>query len=117
MTDTIWMALHALSGRHTFLLLGEHNPRSTPISIETNRALKIMGFGGLQTSHDFRGQASTIMNEQSGFCAEVMERQLARRDRNKVRRACNHARYRAKRHNLMQWRSDYLDERLGKAPK
>ncbi|WP_153230035.1 tyrosine-type recombinase/integrase [Alcaligenes faecalis] len=97
---------------------GVHNPRSTPISSETmNRALKIMGFGSLQTGHGFRGLASTIMNEQSGFRSEVIERQLAHRDRNKVRRAYNHAQYMAERHDLMQWWSDYLDEQLGKAPK
>lgn len=111
-------SLHSLSGRHAFLFPGVHNPRSTPISSETmNRALKIMGFGGLQTGHGFRGLASTIMNEQSGFRSEVIERQLAHRDRNKVRRAYNHAQYMAERHDLMQWWSDYLDEQLGKAPK
>lgn len=111
-------SLRALSGRHSFLFPGVHNPRSTPISSETmNRALKIMGFGGLQTGHGFRGLASTIMNEQSGFRSEVIERQLAHRDRNKVRRAYNHAQYMAERHDLMQWWSDYLDEQLGKAPK
>lgn len=111
-------SLHSLSGRHAFLFPGVHNPRSTPISSETmNRALKIMGFGGLQTGHGFRGLASTIMNEQSGFRSEVIERQLAHRDRNKVRRAYNHAQYMAERHDLMQWWSDYLDAQLEKAPK
>ena len=57
------------------------------------------------------------MNEQSGFRSEVIERQLAHRDRNKVRRAYNHAQYMAERHDLMQWWSDYLDEQLGKAQK
>lgn len=57
------------------------------------------------------------MNEQGGFRSEVIERQLTHRDRNKVRRAYNHAQYMAERHELMQWWSDYLDEQLGKAPK
>jgi hypothetical protein len=39
-----------------------------------NRVLKFMGFGGLQTGHGFRGLASTIMNGQSGFRSEVIER-------------------------------------------
>lgn len=42
-------------------------------------------------------------------------RQLAHRDRNKVRRAYNHAMYLEERKKLMQWWSDYLDEQLEKA--
>ncbi|WP_413228928.1 tyrosine-type recombinase/integrase [Alcaligenes sp. 13f] len=101
-------SLRALSGRHWFLFPGVHNSRSTPIRSETmNRALKTMGFGGLQTGHRFRGLASTIMNEQSGFRSEMIEHQLAHRDRNKVRSAYNHAQYMAERHELMQWWSGY----------
>lgn len=66
-----------------------------------------MGFGDLQAGHRFRGPASTIMNEQSGFRSEMIEHQLAHRDRNKVRSAYNHAQYMAERHELMQWWSGY----------
>ncbi len=109
---------HSLSGRHAFLFPGVHNPRSMPISSEAmNRALKIMGFGGLQTGQGFRGLASTITNEQIGFRSEVIKRQLVHRDRNKIRRAYDHAQHMTERHDLMQWWSDYLDEQLGEAPK
>ncbi|MCB4322104.1 hypothetical protein KOE80_07810 [Alcaligenes sp. 13f] len=47
------------------------------------------------------------MNEQSGFRSEMIEHQLAHRDRNKVRSAYNHAQYMAERHELMQWWSGY----------
>jgi len=53
--------------------------------------------------------ASTIMNERSGARAEVIERQLAHKERNMVRRAYNHAEYLDERRQLMQWWSDYLD--------
>ncbi|MBP6623208.1 MAG: integrase, partial [Alcaligenes sp.] len=59
--------------------------------------------------------ATTIMNEHSGFRPDAIERQLAHRDRNKVRRAYNHAMYLDERKKLMQWWSDYLDEQLEKA--
>lgn len=108
--------LHSLkqfSGRYELLFPGVHDPKSTPISSETmNRALKIMGFGGVQTGHGFRGLASTIMNEKSGVRADAIERQLAHQDRNKIRRTYNHAQYLPERHKLMQWWSDYLDAQL-----
>ncbi|PWF25004.1 tyrosine-type recombinase/integrase [Corticimicrobacter populi] len=101
--------LHKLTGRHQFLFPGMRSPR-VPMSSETiNKALKIMGFEGEQTGHGFRGLASTIMNEYSGIRADVIERQLAHKDRNKIRRAYNHAQYMDERRELMQWWSDYLD--------
>ncbi|OZI58975.1 tyrosine-type recombinase/integrase [Bordetella genomosp. 1] len=81
------------------------------MSAETiNKALKILGFEGVQTGHGFRGLASTIMNEYSGARPEVIERQFAHKERNMVRRrAYNHAEYLDKRRLLMQWWSDHLD--------
>lgn len=45
----------------------------------------------------------------SGARPEVIERQLAHKERNMVRRAYNHAEYLDERRQLMQWWSDYLD--------
>ena len=61
--------------------------------------------------------ASTIMNERSGTRPEVIERQLAHKERNMVRRAYNHAEYLDERRQLMQWWSDYLDRCAAKAEK
>ncbi len=60
------------------------------------------------TAHGFRTTASTILNE-TGFRVDVIERQLAHRDRNKVRAAYNQSQYLAERTQMMQWYSDYLD--------
>lgn len=49
------------------------------------------------------------MSERSGARAEVIERQLTRKERNMVRRASDHAEYLDKRRQSMQWWSDYLD--------
>lgn len=98
------------TGRYRLLFPGLRDPANTPMSAETiNKALKILGFEGEQTGHGFRGLASTIMNERSGGRAEVIERQLAHKERNMVRRAYNHAEYLDERRQLMQWWSDYLD--------
>lgn len=106
------------TGRYRLLFPGLRDPANTPMSAETiNKALKILGFEGEQTGHGFRGLASTIMNERSGTRPEVIERQLAHKERNMVRRAYNHAEYLDERRQLMQWWSDYLDRCAAKAEK
>ena len=47
--------------------------------------------------------------------ADVIERQLAHCERNKVRAAYNHAQYLPERRKMMQWWADYLDKARGKA--
>jgi hypothetical protein len=53
-----------------------------------NRALERMGLNGKNSigfsAHGFRATAATILNE-TGFRPDVIERQLAHRERNKVR--------------------------------
>jgi hypothetical protein len=55
-------------------------------------ALYRMGYHGRATGHGFRATASTTLNEQ-GWRADVIERQLAHAERNKVRAAYNKAEY------------------------
>lgn len=72
-------------------------------------ALYRMGYHSRATGHGFRSTASTILNE-NGFHADVIERQLAHNERNKVRAAYNHAEYLPERRKMMQWWADYLDQ-------
>ena len=71
-------------------------------------ALYRMGYHSRATGHGFRSTASTILNE-NGFPPDVIERQLAHGERNKVRAAYNHAQYLPERRKMMQWWGDYLD--------
>lgn len=80
-----------------------------------NRALEILGYGEQQTGHGFRGLASTILNETGRFRDRAIEAQLAHKNKNKVRRAYNHAQYLEERREIMQWWSDYLEEQLSGA--
>lgn len=106
--------LSQYTGRYRMMFPGLRDPAKIPMSAETiNKALKILGFEGEQTGHGFRGLASTIMNERSGARPEVIERQLAHKERNLIRRAYNHAEYLDERRQLMQWWSDYLDQCVG----
>jgi integrase len=72
-------------------------------------ALYRMGYHSRATGHGFRATASTILNE-NGFRSDIIERQLAHAERNKVRASYNHAQYLSERKTMMQWWGDYLDK-------
>jgi integrase len=74
-----------------------------------NSALVRLGFSKDRVvPHGFRTTASTLLNEQ-GFHPDWIERQLAHRERNKVRAAYNAAQYLDGRTAMMQHWADYLD--------
>lgn len=60
------------------------------------------------TGHGFRHMASTVLHEQ-GWNSDVIERQLAHGERNKVKAAYNHAKHLPERTRMMQAWADYLD--------
>jgi integrase len=72
-------------------------------------ALYRLGYRGRMTAHGFRSLASTVMNEQSGYAHDVIERQLAHKETDQVRAAYNRAQYLDQRRALMQWWADWLD--------
>ena len=85
--------------------------RSKPLSENTlNSALARMGYKGSATAHGFRALFSTVANE-CGWNPDVIERQLAHKERNKVRAAYHRSTYLEDRAKLMQWWADYLDGR------
>jgi integrase len=74
-----------------------------------NAALRRLGFDkDTMTGHGFRAMASTRLNEM-GWSPDVIERQLAHAERNKVRAAYNRAQYITERNKMMQAWGDYLD--------
>ena len=73
-------------------------------------ALRRMGYGKEEMCiHGFRGMASTLLNECGRFRHDVIEAQLAHGEKNKVRRAYNHAQYLPERKTMMQEWADWLD--------
>jgi len=101
--------LQPLTGRGKYLF---PSVRSTvrPMSENTvNAALRRMGFEkGEICGHGFRAMASTILHEQ-GWNSDVIERQLAHVEGNKVKSAYNHATHLPERMKMMQSWADYLD--------
>jgi integrase len=99
--------LKTIAGDSRYLLPGL-NPEK-PISNNTMLfALYRLGYKGKMTGHGFRAVASTLLNE-TGFRADVIERQLAHCERNEVRGAYNRAEYLPERKEMMQWWADYLE--------
>jgi integrase len=72
-----------------------------------NNALMRLGFGHF-SPHGFRRTASTILNE-LGWRPDVIERQLAHQERNKIRAAYNKATYLEDRAQMMQAWADHVD--------
>ena len=73
--------------------------------------LRRMGYQNTMTGHGFRTLASTILNEK-GYAPDVIERQLAHEDEDKIRSAYNRAEYMLERKKMMQEYADYLDRVL-----
>lgn len=71
-------------------------------------ALRRMGYQGRMTGHGFRTLASTILNE-TGYQPDVIERQLAHEDEDKIRAAYNRAEYLPERKKMMQDYADILE--------
>ncbi|WP_266183351.1 tyrosine-type recombinase/integrase [Dyella humicola] len=101
--------LQPLTGNGQFVFPSERS-RQRPMSDGTvNAALRRMGFDkDTMTGHGFRAMASTRLNEM-GWSPDVIERQLAHAERNKVRAAYNRAQYMNERKRMMQAWADYLD--------
>jgi len=94
------------SGRYCF---PSNRGRGRPLSNGTlNAALRRLGYDkNTMTTHGFRAMASSLLNER-GWNPDVIERQLAHAERNKVRAAYNRAQYMTERRKMMQDWADYL---------
>lgn len=96
----------ALSRPQLFPNLRDPKRDMSPTTL--NRALERMGYTGHFSAHGFRATASTLLNEM-GYRPDVIERQLAHRERNRVRASYNQASYMAERKKMMQDWSNFLD--------
>lgn len=105
--------IHAYTGNREYIFPGSRNQDR---HISENILLNViydLSYQDRTTVHGFRSTASTILNE-NGFPADVIERQLAHTERNKVRASYNHAQYLAERRTMMQWWGDFVDQQVGK---
>lgn len=101
--------LKPLSRPDGFILPSNSTP-AKPIGHTTiNSVIDRLDIDGARfVPHGFRATASSILNE-ANFRHDVIERQLAHRDRNKVRAVYNQAEYAHERREMLQWWADYID--------
>jgi integrase len=83
-----------------------------PLSENTlNSALNAIGYdGSLHRAHGFRASARTMLDEQLGFPAHLIEHQLAHTVKDANGRAYNRTSHLTERRAMMQCWSDYLDK-------
>jgi len=99
--------LHAINGAYEHIFPNRNNPTAYMSQNTMIYAVYRLGYHSRTTVHGFRATASTILNEH-GFMSDVIERQLAHVEMNKVRASYNHAEYLPERIKMMQWWGDYV---------
>lgn len=104
-------------GHRQWLFRNIRNTDDCMSATTINRALERMGFNGKDSigfsAHGFRGTASTLLHEMK-YRPEVIELQLAHKERNSVKAAYNNAQHIPERVTMMQHWADYLDGLAGK---
>ncbi|MEO6968560.1 MAG: integrase arm-type DNA-binding domain-containing protein [Rhodanobacteraceae bacterium] len=106
---TILRELQPLTGSGRYVFPSLRTPQRPMSENTVNAALRRLGYDkDTMTGHGFRALASTRLNEM-GWSPDVIERQLAHAERNKVRAVYNRAQYMAERRKMMQAWADYLD--------
>jgi len=108
--------IKALSGNREHVFPNEHNPQEWMSENIILFALYRMGYRGRATGHGFRATASTVLNEQ-GWRADVIERQLAHAEKNKVRAACHRSQHQSRRTAMHDAESGGLSRRIGERRK
>lgn len=107
--------LRQLNGHSEYVFTSPRTPKK-PISNNTVLyALYRLGYHSRMTGHGFRSLASSILNESGLWPPDVIERQLAHYERNRVRAAYNRAEFLTQRREMMHWYADHLDELRSKA--
>ncbi len=100
--------IRPLTGRFDLVFPSQNSPFKCMSENTLLYALYRMGYHKRATVHGFRALASTVLNE-SGYKPDVIERQLAHIERNKVRAAYHRSEYVQERTDMMQAWADYLD--------
>lgn len=105
---TILNKLKPITGKHDLVFPSERTWKKSMSENTMLYAMYRMGYHGRATVHGFRATASTILNE-SGFKPDVIERQLAHIERNKVRAAYHRSEYLEERKQMMQWWANFIE--------
>lgn len=101
--------LHALTGGSKYLFPNQRDHDKPMSNGAILAALKRMGYQNKMTGHGFRALAMSTIKEHLGYRHEVVDRQLAHAQKDKVASAYDRAKFLAERKKMMQEWADYLD--------
>lgn len=100
--------LHDLTGHGEYLFPNQGTKGGTMPTATLRNAVLKLGYADKFSPHGARGSFSSIMNEM-GYRPDVIEKQLAHEESNRVRAAYHHAEYMEERKAMMQAWADVLD--------
>ena len=102
--------LHTLTGGNKWLFPNQRDPQKPMSNGAILMALKRMDYKNRMTGHGFRALAMSTIKERLGYRHEVVDRQLAHAQKNKVDAAYDRALFLQERKTMMQDWATYLDE-------
>jgi len=105
---TLLLELKQITGHQKWLFPNIRQNQDCMSGTTLNRVIEYLGFKDVFSSHGFRVTASTALNNM-GYRPDVIEKQLAHKDANKIRAIYNRAEYYPERVALMQDWADYID--------
>jgi integrase len=106
----VFRVLYKFSGQGKYMFPSIRTLARPLSDMTVGAALRALGYpGNVMTPHGFRAMATSLLSER-GWSAEVIERQLAHVEGNKVRAAYHRSEHLEERRRMMQEWADYLDE-------
>jgi integrase len=102
--------LYRHTGGGTWLFPNLRDPQRPMSNNTLLKAIERMGYKGDMTGHGFRALAMSTLKEILGYRHEVVDRQLAHAQKNKLESAYDRAQYLEERRVMMQRWADYIDE-------
>jgi integrase len=101
--------LKAMNGHRKWVFPNKGRPLKPMSNATLIRAITRMGYKDRMTGHGFRALAMTTIKEKLGYRHEVIDRQLAHAQRNKIVAAYDRAEFLPDRRKMMQEYADYID--------
>lgn len=101
--------LKEITGHQKWLFPNTRRSADCMSATTINRVIEYIGYKDVFSAHGFRVTASTALND-AGYRPDVIERQLAHKDTNRVRAIYNRAEYLPERTAMLQKWADFIDE-------
>ncbi|MBC3812757.1 tyrosine-type recombinase/integrase [Undibacterium aquatile] len=102
--------LHTLTGGGVYLFPNQRDHEKPMSNGAILMALRRMGYQNKMTGHGFRALAMSTIKEQLGYRHEVVDRQLAHAQKDKIASAYDRAIFLEERKKMMQDWADYIDQ-------